>query len=89
MTTAQKFRTGNVHVEAMHLTEQTGPAVWEWADSKPYFSPEGDGLTITGLRVYTPTGDAKAEFGDWVVRYAEGFYPVKADVFAERFQPAS
>lgn len=73
------FRKKPVEIQAMQLTAENGPAVWEWADSKPYYEPDGK---ISGLSIYTLEGRMKADFGDWIVRGIQGeFYPVKPDIF--------
>ncbi len=63
----------------VRLTRDNGPAVWDWADSKPFFSPtpDGSGLEITGLTVFTPSGRVKAEFGDSVTLDAQGQFGVR------------
>lgn len=86
---------GGRRVEARQLTRQTGPAVWEWADSKPYYSsPQGPQtatgiypqLVVTGLTIWAKSGRIKAEFGDWVIKGPRrSFWPVKADVFARDY----
>lgn len=84
MTTVQQFRKKPVVIEAMLLTAETGPAVWEWADSKPYYEPDG---TISGLSIYTLEGRMKADFGDWIIRGVKGeFYPCKPDIFEATYE---
>ncbi len=80
MTTAPRtFRKKAVEIQAMRLTRENGPAVWEWSDSKPYYEPDG---SISGLSIYTLEGRMKADFGDWVIRGVRGeFYPCKPDIF--------
>lgn len=78
-TTPRTFRKKAVEIQAMQLTRENGPAVWEWADSKPYYEPDG---SISGLSIYTLEGRMKADFGDWIIRGVKGeFYPVKPDIF--------
>jgi hypothetical protein len=45
------FRKRPIVVEARQLTPENGPELWEWADSKPHYGPDGfvDGLTIYTL----------------------------------------
>lgn len=79
------YRKGRVEVEARQLTRENGAALWEWADSKPHYGPDG---TVDGLTIWTPDGRVKANFGDWIVKGVDGsFRPVKADVFAETYEP--
>lgn len=64
--------------EVVQLTRENGPAVWEWADSKPFYSPTADGgLEVTGLNVYTPQGKVKAEFGDFITLSELGEFGVR------------
>ena len=82
---AQRFRKKPVEVEAVQFTRESGPAVWEWAKSKPKYDAFGN---VYALRIYTLHGDATAEFGDWVVRGPSGdFWPVKPDIFDETYEP--
>ncbi|GAA1395229.1 hypothetical protein ACFQZ4_24070 [Catellatospora coxensis] len=75
-----RYRNADALFDAVQLTPENGPQVWEWADSKPFFDPDG---TITGLTIYTPFGRVKANFGDWIVLDPKGgFFPVEADLFA-------
>ncbi|KOX51973.1 hypothetical protein ADL19_17145, partial [Streptomyces purpurogeneiscleroticus] len=55
----QLFKRGFLTVPAVRLTEDNWPVVFEWADSKPFFSPapaDGEPMPITGLTVFEPTG---------------------------------
>lgn len=86
MIEVQRFRKRPVVIEAVRLTEANGAEVWEWADSKPFYGPDGK---VTGLSIYTLEGRMKADFGDWVVRGVQGeFYPVKPDIFELTYEPA-
>ena len=64
--------------EAAQLTPENLWQVFEWAESKPYHSPDpdGPGTVITGLTIFTPAGRAKAEYGDWVVHTRGGAWRV-------------
>ncbi|PWR08595.1 hypothetical protein DKT68_15385 [Micromonospora acroterricola] len=66
--------SAGLHVQAVQLTKANMRAVYEWADSKQFFEPAGpkpdDGLVVTGLTIFTADGRRKANFGDWVVRWA-------------------
>lgn len=80
-----QYRKKPVVVEAVQLTRDNGAAVWEWAESKPLYGPEGD---VIGLRIYTLEGHMDAAFGDWIVRGTKGeFYPVKDDIFTSVYEP--
>lgn len=87
----QHFRRGWFLIEAVQLTPENGAAVWEWADSKPFYGPAptaGGPMPITGLTVFTPTGRVKAEFGDWVYRTPGGDFRTYPDAeFRKLFQP--
>jgi hypothetical protein len=81
------YRKKPIEIQAMQLTRENGPAVWEWADAKPYYEPDG---TLSGLSIYTLEGRMKADFGDWVIRGLAGeFYPCKPDIFAASYEPAA
>jgi hypothetical protein len=80
-----RFRKKPVEIEARQLTHESGPQIWEWADSKPTYGPDGK---ITGLRIYTLEGDMQADFGDWIIKGVQGeFYPCKPDIFEATYEP--
>ena len=82
--TPRAYRQKPVVVQAMRFTRESGPYVWEWADSKPMYDANGK---VCGLRIYTLECDMKADFGDWVIRGTEGeFYPCKPAAFAATFE---
>ena len=86
MSAPQKFRKKPVVIEAMQLTRENGPEVWEWADSKPFY----EGGEVTGLSIYTLEGRMKAEFGDWIIKGIQGeFYPCKPDIFEATYEQVS
>jgi hypothetical protein len=80
-----QYRKRAVVIEARQLTPENGPDLWEWAESKPFYSPDGK---VDGLTIYTLEGRMKADFGDWIVKGVRGeFYPVKPDIFEETYEP--
>lgn len=86
MAKVKQFRKRPVVIEAVQLTEDNGAEVWEWADSKPFYGPDG---TVTGLSIYTLEGRMKADFGDWIIKGVQGeFYPCKPDIFELTYEPA-
>lgn len=94
MTTLQPrlFRRGWFTIEAVQLTEDNLWAVYEWADSKPFYGPKTDESLphpITGLTVFESTGRNKAEFGDWIYRTPAGGFRTRPDgEFRFLFTPA-
>lgn len=83
----ERFRKKPVEIEAMQLTRENGPKLWEWADSKPLYGPTGE---VEGLRIYTLEGDMRADFGDWIIRGVKGeFYPCKPDIFEATYDPVA
>ena len=81
------YRKKPVTIEAVQLTPENGPAVWEWADSKPHYAPDG---TIDGLTILTLEGRMFARFGDWIIRGVAGeFYPCRDDVFRKTYEEAT
>lgn len=79
------FRKKLVVIEAQQLTHDNGPAIWQWADSKPTYGPDG---VITGLRIFTLEGNMRADFGDWIIKGVQGeFYPCKPDIFEATYEP--
>ena len=83
MTT--KFRKKPLVVEARQLTRDNAREVWEWINGKAYYESDG---SISGLTIFTLKGRVKAEFGDWIIRGAEGdFWPVTPDIFAATYEP--
>lgn len=89
----QYFRRGWFTIKAVRLTEDNINAVWEWADSKHFYSPqpaEGEPMPITGLTVFELTGRNKADFGDWIYQTPGGGFRTRPDAeFRELFEPAS
>lgn len=87
----EQFTRGWFTIDAVQLTEDNLWAVFEWADSKPYFGPKAEGdeqHPITGLTVWEPTGRNKATWGDWVYRTPGGDFRTKPDAdFRAYFQP--
>lgn len=87
--TVEQFHRGWSTIDAVQLTEENLWAVFEWADSKPFYSPAtavGQPLPITGLTVFEPTGRNKAEFGDWIYRTPGGDFRTYPDAeFRELF----
>lgn len=82
MSLTQQFKRGFLTIDAVQLAPENGGQVWEWADSKPFYSPERDRngqLILTGLAVFTPTGRVKAEFGDWIYQTPGGDFKVYSD----------
>lgn len=79
------------NIEAVQLTKDNLWDVFEWADSKPFYGPKGEGDTahpITGLTVFEPTGRNKAEFGDWIYKTPGGDFRTYPDAeFRARFTP--
>ena len=83
-TTMSKFRKKPVVIEARQLTRDNGPELWEWAKSKPHWSPDGE---VDGLTIFTLEGRMKADFGDWIIRGVQGeFYPCKPDIFEATYE---
>lgn len=78
-----------VTVEAVQLSPDNGHLVFEWADSKPFFSPRPEGddgpLPITGLTIFTPTGRRKAEYGDWVIKRGAEWHTATTGELKARF----
>jgi hypothetical protein len=80
----KRYKKKPVEVQAVQLTPENGPIVWEWADSKPYYEPDG---TLSGLSIYTLEGRMKADFGDYVIKGVKGeFYPCKPDIFEATYE---
>jgi hypothetical protein len=84
MSDIQKYRKRPVVIEAVQLTKENGPKVWEWANSKPFYAPDG---SVDGLTIFTLEGRMKADFGDWIIKGVQGeFYPCKPDIFAATYE---
>jgi hypothetical protein len=73
--------TGTI-VWAVRLAEDNLGNIWEWADSKPFWS----GGRVTGLTVWSAQGHIKAEFGDWVIRGPWGFTALPDEDFTELYE---
>lgn len=84
-----KLHRAGVTVEAVQLTETNHNAVWEWAESKPFFSPNPPGATgplpVTGLTIFTPTGRRKAGYGDWIIRRGSEWHTATTGELPARF----
>lgn len=80
-----KFRKKPVVIDAVQLTPENGALVWEWADSKPFYEPDG---TLSGLSINTLEGRMKADFGDWIIKGVQNeFYPCKDSIFRATYEP--
>lgn len=83
----ETYRKKPVTIQAVQLTHENGADVWEWADSKPHYAPDG---TVDGLTVYTLEGRMFAGFGDWIIRGVAGeFYPCKPEIFHQTYEEVS
>ncbi len=81
-----KVHRDGVTVQAVQLTEANHNAVWEWAESKPFFdNAPGGGLIITGLTIFTPGGRRKASYGDWVIRRGSEWHTATTGELKARF----
>lgn len=86
MSAVKQYRKKPVVIEAMEFTPETGPDVWEWADSKPMKDSDGN---VFALRIFTLEGGMKANFGDFIIKGVNGeFYPCKPDIFAKTYEAA-
>jgi|KBSSwiStaDraftv2_1062776.scaffolds.fasta_scaffold202696_2 hypothetical protein len=85
-----KFRTQSPEIEAVRFDGSNAEDVIEWVGSdlcEPCDAGSGD--FILSLLVTTPEGARRADTGDWIIKEGLGvFYPLKADLFETRFQPA-
>lgn len=86
MSETQWFRKKPVVIEARRLTSENGPELWEWAESKPHYDPQGQ---VDGLTIFTKEGRMLADFGDWIIKGVQGeFCPCKPDIFEATYEPA-
>lgn len=99
MTEPRTYRKRPVEVDAMQWTGSNAAALARWVIGptalvdgftvEPDPRPEDDGTEFTGLlwvaanRQWLPI-----ETSEWVLRDGRGFYPCKAEVFAETYEPA-
>ncbi len=84
---AQRYRKKPVEVEAMRFTGSNGATIALWA--KEHARPVSEMHAPLVMAVYTLHGVTKAEIGDWIVRGPSGdYWPVKADIFEETYEPA-
>jgi hypothetical protein len=85
-----KFRTQSLEIEAVRFDGSNAEDVIEWVGCdlcEPCAAGSGD--FIRSLLVTTPEGTRRADAGDWIIKEGLGvFYPLKAELFETRFQPA-
>ena len=80
------FRNRPVQIEAIQWdgSRKSEEEISMWARPRVRGSAAGSHLTVR-----TPRGNERAKPGDWIVKGANGqFRPVKAEEFAETFEPA-
>lgn len=82
------YRKKPVVIEAMQFTPETKDQVFNWVTCTREATWDALGLTPT-LTISTLEGDMVASFGDYVIKGVQGeFYPVKADIFRQTYEPA-
>jgi hypothetical protein len=88
MSAPQLWRKKPVVVEAQHFMQPTDIGeLSAWCGGEWYFEATSRGQYI---KIPTLEGDMTARPGDWIVKGTRGeFYPVKPDIFANTYEPAS
>lgn len=90
-----RYRKRPVEVEAMQWTGDNGDELLSWTDGGFYVLDPEDGAwcgnpEATGaLYVGANSTELPIETGEWVIHDSKGFYPCKADVFTETYEPVS
>lgn len=93
MSGPTKYRKKPVVIEAMQWTGDNAADLAEWTDDA--FWPLGledrtDDPEHTGcLYVAANSSHLGIPTGEWVIRDRAGFYPCRADVFADTYEVAS
>ena len=95
---AELFRKRPVVIEAMQVTANTAElaTLEEWFiehDAPAEILTAWDNTSPTmhvEVTIETLEGDMTASLGDWIIRGVAGeFYPVKSDIFAATYEPAT
>lgn len=79
-----RFRKRPVVIEAKQWTGGNINELWEWAGADNIYGP----TEANPLRLYVAANNAWLDLvpGEWILRDRLGFYPCKADVFAETYE---
>lgn len=84
------YRKKPIEITAMQWTGDNADAIRAWADWKfDVLDPEdrGDNPDHTAqVLVDANSVWIGIETGEWIIRDSKGFYPCKADVFAETYE---
>jgi hypothetical protein len=86
-----QFRKKPVVIEARQLTREAGEELAAWSGGRwaSLYSRGDRGEDISHIVIPTLEGDHRADLGDWIIKGVKGeFYPIKADIFAETYEPA-
>ena len=91
MTTPKRYRKKPVVVEAMQWSEATHLSIQKWGAACYVIDKEdrGDDPAATGeLWVAANSRWLPIRDGEWIIRDAAGYYPCRADIFEETYEPA-
>lgn len=85
---AQRFRKKPVDILAVRWNGQNIGEILEFVDGKTRLDFSSNAARGE-LIIETINGDVTVPTGEWIVRGVEGeFYPCRADIFAETYEPA-
>lgn len=82
---AGRFRKKPVVIEAMQWTGDNLQEIWDWTTAEVVYGP----TEVNPLRLYVGANEAwlDLEVGEWILKDALGFYPCKAGMFANNYEP--
>lgn len=86
---AQRYRKKPIVIEAMQWTGDNTAALRSWTDGNfQPLDPEDRGANPDATaQVFVDANGVwcPIELGEWIIRDSKGFYPCKADIFAETY----
>ena len=79
-----KYRKKPVIIEAEQFTRENFSKVKSFC---PLHSLAVDGNKVEALLIKTIEGEMRADWGDWIIKEANGeFYPCKPDIFEKTYE---
>lgn len=86
-----RWRKKPVVIEAMQIGDTLAEAMdlYRWSGTQLGLTVNGGAHGVETVIVHTLEGAMTARPGDWIVKGVKGeVYPVRADIFADTYEPA-